>query len=909
MAALRRLVLRLASALRANQAESDLAREVSSHLQLLQDDFERRGLPPADARDAARRTFGGIEQAKDLHRDARSFVWLDDARRDLQYGVRAFRRNPGFAAVAVLTLAVGIGANTAIFSLVNALVLRPLPVRHPEQLVELLFKYPGDPRINSYGWNDYERLRDQNHVFANLMAIAPGRFQVNRSGHEPEIVDGMYVTGNVFNALGLRPAIGRLIGPSDDRAGSGASAVAVISWSYWQSHFDLDPAILGRSLIVNAVPVTIIGVTPREFFGVALGMDPPLWMPVGAEPLLEKPSRLTAGSLSVALIARLKSGVTREQAQAEMRVLDRTRLEALEARAHDPQWRRATMDVAPAGAGLSILRERFSSSLLLMMATAGVLLVLVCINIASMLLARGAARRREISVRVALGAGRLRVVRQLLTESLLLAAIGGAGGVLIAYWGARTVMTLITSGRSPAGMPQPLQIPVHLDLHVLLFAAGATLGTGVLFGLVPAWHAFVSAPCSSLRDIGVAAETKGWTRVGQALVVGQVALSVILLTAAALFVRHLTDVRTVGLGFQPDSVLQVSLDWSRSGYTPVQRRLLYQQLLGRLAAIGSVRAATLAAMTPISGAAGSQFISVKGVAENPDTRRRVTLNLVAPRYFETLGTPLVAGRDFAIKGDGRPRVAIVNQAMAHHYFGSSSPLGREFTLEGQTEPIDIVGVVADAKYQDLHETPPRTIYLNALQGSGATNLIIVLRTDVRPTSVVPEVRRTILDVLPNVPVANISTLAQQLNASILPERLIAMLSEGFGMVAVLLAGIGLYGLLAYSVTRRANEIGIRVAIGATSRDVTRMVLTSALGLVIAGLAIGIPIALLMKGYASRALAMIAATQAEAPVTLPSGNVIPLMIAGAVLFAVAFAASSLPARRATQIDPADALRCE
>lgn len=632
-------------------------------------------------------------------------------------------------------------------------------------------------------------------------------------------------------------------------------------------------------------------------------------MPVAIEPLMQKPSRLADGSLNVSLVARLKSGVTLDQAQAEMRVLDRPRLADLEERSHDVQWRQVIMDVEPAGAGLSMLRERFATALLLMMSAVGVLLLLACINVASLLLARGAARRREMAVRVALGAGRLRLVRQVMTESLLLSTLGGACGVLLAYGGGGALVKIIASGRSPVGMPQPLQIPVHVDLQVLLFAAGAVVVTGLLFGLVPAWHAFLSAPSASLRAIGGAAETTSWRRFGQGLVVAQVALSVILVTAAALFIRHLTDLRTVGLGFRGESVLQVSLDWSRSGYTPVQLASLNRQVLDRMASIAGVRSVTLAGMTPISGAAGSQFIKVEGFMEHPDDRRRVSLNLVAPRYFETLGTPFLAGRDFAFEDEGRPRVTIVNQAMARYYFGTSSPLGRQFTVEGQTRPLEIVGLVGDAKYWDLHETPPRTIYMNAFQGSGGTNLTFVLRTDVPPRSVVADVRNAVREVLPTVPVAKVTTLAEQVDASILPERLIAMLSALFGVLAAILVAIGLYGLLAYTVTRRTNEIGIRLAIGATSRDMTRMVLTSALGLVGAGLMIGVPIALWTKSYASSVLAIVAATQAEVPVTLPVGTTAPILVAAIAMLAVALVASYVPARRATKVDPLVALRSE
>jgi predicted permease len=393
------------------------------------------------------------------------------------------------------------------------------------------------------------------------------------------------------------------------------------------------------------------------------------------------------------------------------------------------------------------------------------------------------------------------------------------------------------------------------------------------------------------------------------LVVAQVALSVILLSAAALFVRYLTDLRTVGLGFQMHSGLLVTLDWSGTGYTPAQRGPLSRQVLERLLLIAGVRSATLAAMTPISGTGGSQFINVKGFSENPDDRRRVNLNLVASRYFETLGTPFMAGRDFMPEDEGRPPVAIVNQAMARYYFGATNPLGHQFTLQGQTTPVEIIGVVGDAKYNDVHDTPPRTIYSDAFQGSGGTNLKFVLRTDVLPMSVAADVRRAISGVLPNVPVAKVTTLAEQVDASILPERLVAMLSELLGVMAALLLTIGLYGLLAYTVTRRFHEIGIRIAIGATNGDVTWIVLASALRLVLAGVIIGVPMALWTKGYAANVLAAMAASQAETPVTLPVDTTAPIVVAVFAMLTVALIASSVPARRAMKVDPIAALRAE
>ena len=835
-------------------------------------------------------------------------MWLDDLRRDLRFAARTLIRSRGFTAVAVVTLAAGIGANTAIFSLVDTLMLRSLPVRQPDQLVEMLFKFPGDPRLNLFPWTHYQRLREQNHVFSDLMAMLPGHFHVSGATAEPEVVDGLFVSDNFFAGLGLQPVIGRLLGTQEQPNSSAGAATAVISWSYWQSHFNLDPHVLGRALLVNDVPTTIVGVTPPAFFGLQLGMNPPLWLPASVEPLIQRPSQLSGPSSSTALVGRLKPGVTIGQAQAEIRVLDRPRLAELEARMHDPRWRSGPLELVPAGAGLSVLRDRFATSMLLMMSAVGVLLLLACINVASLLLARGAARGREMAVRVAVGAGRFRLVRQVLTESLLLSAAGGACGIVAAYFGAHALVNVIASGRSPVGMPQPLDIPVHLDLRVLLFAAAMAVTTGLLFGLAPAWHAFGSAPSASMRGVGGAAEGTRAKRFGQALVVAQVALSVILLAAAVLFVRHLTDLRTVGVGFQATSVLQVSLDRSRGGYTPEQIGPLDRQVLDRIGAIPGVRSATVAIMTPISGAGGRRFISVNGFTENAADRRRVSLNAVGPRYFETLGTPFIAGRDFSVSDRGRPPVAIVNQSLARYYFGTKSALGQQFTMEGQNTPTEIIGVVGDAKYLDLHETPPRTVYSNAAQGN-ATNLKFVLRTDVPPMTVAASVQRAVHEVMPGVPVTSVTTLAEQVDASILPERLIAMLSVLFGIVAATLVAIGLYGLLAYTVTRRINEIGIRMALGATSRDVIEMVLAGALGLVGTGLLIGVPIALAAKSYASRVLAIVAANEAMAPVTLPSDITVPILLAAAAMAAVAAVASFIPVRRATRVDPIVALRCE
>jgi predicted permease len=816
---------------------------------------------------------------------------------DLRFALRVLLKERWFTAVAVLSLALGIGANSAIFSLINTLILRPLPVREPARLVELLSNYPGEPRINAFSWDNYGHFRDNNHVLSDLTGTASFRPQVGGEGFAPETVDGEYVPGNFFQTLGVQPAAGRVIGPSDDQLGSEGAASVVLSWSYWRDRFDLDPAIHGRRIVVNGVPATVIGVSARSFIGVEVGSTPDLWAPMAMEALIQRPSGRSNGRIGLKLIGRLKPGVSIDQAQAEMRVLDRPRIEENAQTFRNPLWRKATLDLSPAGAGLSTLRAPLSGPLLALMAAVGLLLLLACTNIAGMMLARGAARHKEMALRVALGASRLQLARQVLTESLLLSTLGGFLAVLVAYVGAGALVRVIASGRPVIGLPERLDIPIEPDARVLLFTAGVAVLAGVLFGLAPAWRPFASAPLPSLIEGRTIGESRSRRFFGKSLVVAQVALSVVLLSAAALFVGHLSNLRNVGVGFRHDSVLLVSLDPADSGYERVQLSNLYKDLLGRLEAIPGVRSATLTGATPISGAGASRFATVEGVQEKPEDRRYLSLNWIGPKYFETLETPLLAGRDFRFEDEGRPRVTIVNQAMARHYFGTSgSAIGKHFTFEGQDQPYEIVGVVGDAKYLNLYEAPPRTAYLNAFQEGRGQFSQFVLRTDVSPTAVVGDVRRVVRDVLKTVPVGTVTTLSKQLDASIVPERLIAMLSELFGALGAVLVAIGLYGLLAYTVARRTSEIGLRMALGATRGDVTAMVLRSALGLVLAGLLVGAPFAI----WSPRLLARLVQN-------LSLDAAFPLAFAAVAMVAVALLAAYVPARRAARVQPIEALR--
>jgi predicted permease len=822
---------------------------------------------------------------------------------DVRYALRMMRRTPGFTAVAILSLSLGIGANTAIFSLINTLMLRPLPVRNPGELVQFVSQYPdpAEPPYNSYAWKYYERFRDETHAFSDLIGVSPGRFHLRADGIDADAVDGEYVVGNYFTMLGLKPAIGRLLGPQDDTLGSASAAVAVLSWASWTNRFHAEPSVVGKRLMIDGAPATVIGVAPRRFFGVQVGAAPEIWLPVAMEPLIQSPSRRASGELSVSVMARIKPGVPRDQATAELRVINRDRNEEI-AKRGDARWRQVTIDAVPAAAGLSRLTFLYARPLFALMAIVGLLLLLACTSVATLLLARGAMRQREMTVRVALGAGRLRLVRQVLTESLLLAAAGCLLGVLFAYFGADALMRVVTSGRMP-GMPAHIEIQPQLDLRVLLFTAAVSLVTGVLFGLAPALSACTAAPAASLRATGSAPDTPSRRLIGKGLVIAQVALSIVLLAAAGLFVRHMFTLRNVGLGFQRESVLLVSLDPTGSGYQANQLAPLYRQLLARFAAIPGVRSATLSGITPVSGAGASRFIEVPRFRERAADRRRVALNWIAPKYFETLGTPLLAGRDFTFEDQGGPLVAIVNQSMARYYFGDRSPIGQLFTFErqdnrgtAQEEPYHIIGVAGDAKYLNLQEPIWRMVYLNTFQEPRLFSHQFSLRTNVRPEAVAGDVRRAVRDVVPTAAVAKVTTMTDQVDASMIPERLIAILSGFFGALGALLAAIGLYGLLAYTVARRTSEIGIRMALGATQRDVLVMVQKTALAMAGAGVALGVPLA-----FAAMRVAISLVDD------LLPGPAFPVAAASAAIIVVALLAAYVPARRASRVDPIEALR--
>lgn len=803
---------------------------------------------------------------------------------DAWYGLRLMLRRPGFTAVILLSLASAVGASGAVFSVINAFVLRELPVRDPHQLVEFLSRYPGEPRMYSFGWADYEHYRDHNRSFSEIIVTGPARFDIRTGVSSTETVVGEYAVGDFFDALGVRPAIGRLIG----RADASDPAVAVLSWPYWRSRFNLDPSAVGSRIVVNGVSVTVVGVTSQDFFGLQLGRTPAVWIP------LELARQAGPGSslppAATVMVGRLRPGVSLEQARAEMRTLDRVRIERLAVR--DPAWLEAQIELEPAAAGLTGLRDQFGNQLLVLMATVTALLLVACLNIATMLAARCTARRHELAVRVALGAARWRLARQLFTEGLLLATAGTAFGLLLANAGGHALLRALPV--DPRSAIRLDDVTLSIDWRILAFATGTTVLTALLFALAPAWGAIRSAAFDDLRHRS--AETPARRLYEQTLVAAQLAFALVLGSAAVMLVTHVSRLRTDGAGFSADSVVLMKVDPGRAKQSPDSLLRTYQAVLQRIRTLPGVSSATLAAITPIEGGAASQFMRVQGFDEPAESRRRVSLNWVAPQYFETLRTPLVAGRDFVNEDEGGPAVAIVNQRVARHYFGEASPIGRRFTLERGTESYEIVGVAADAKYSSLHEPAPATVYLHAYQGLRGGVSQFAIRVTTRADTVAPALRGAVADTSSSLSIAKLTTLRAQVDGAMVIERLLGDLTSLLAGMAAVLVGIGLYGLLAFTVASRRREIGIRMVLGATPGNVIGMILRAATRLVIVGLIVGIPLAIWLRGVAATLIP-----------DFHTGSAAPVFAAAALITMVALAAAWLPARSASRVHPADALR--
>jgi predicted permease len=1004
-----------------------LQQEIREHIEIETQDNIARGMSPEDARYAAVRKFGNMTRVQEDAREVWSFVWLEQLWQDVRFGLRMLLKSPAFTAVAVLTLAFGIGANTAIFSLVDAVMLRSLPVANPAQLLLLKWSARKSPNIHSMAsWGDcpsdlrggranpsgcsfsepmFREIAAAN-IFAGTVAFAnSGHLDLTGNG-APSVINGQLVSGDFFRTMGLKAALGRLLDASDDTAT--AAPVTVLNYGYWQSAFGGSPDVIGRTIELNAVPFTIVGVVEQRFIGITPGSDYDVWVPLfqGGKINPQQKIQSSLGILDrqhdaahwwLTIVGRMKPGTPPAQSQAMVSGIFRNEMlhgavpmlhgnpiagvpmlrvgnpaGAGSGAAPGPalapipmqgasgnaavQFHREVSGAPPpqspgngnalfgppaapasgerpaetpsvpqtfsteednpqvalisAQTGLVGTRARYSDPLYLLMLAVGIILLIACANVAGLMLARAAARQKEMAVRLALGAGRARIVRQLLTESVMLSALGGVLGILFAYWGAHAIVTFVSSNQT-----RPLGFATGVDLRVLGFTVAVSLFTGILFGVAPAFRSARVDLTPALKEgegssAGTGHSGARWFSAGNALVVMQVALAVVVLVGAGLLVRTLANLRNVDMGFDAHNILIFGIDPTLAGYKGAQVDSLYRDLQGRLAETPGVKSASYSMIPLLSNGLMMTMFHWPGTPEDQSAESDVLQ--VGPNFFETLQIPFLAGRTFgaadfqlaAANGADTPTSAptpvIVNQAFVQKYLGQENPIGKPFgeaaagPMGPATPGYEIVGVVRDTKYNDLRREIHPMMYEPQSVG-GAT---FELRTAADPQALLPAIREVVGQVNANLPLFYVTTQSVQIDRLLFQERLVARLAGFFGVLALLLACIGLYGLLSYEVSRRTREIGIRIALGAQPEKVLKLVLRQGIALTMVGAAVGIGAALVVTRYLA---SMLFNVRASDPLT---------MSAVAVLLAlVALAACYIPARRAMRVDPMVALRYE
>ena len=888
--------------------DADLARELRDHLDLEADEHRAAGLSPEEAAYAAHRALGNTLMIEEDVRAARGFQWLETCVQDVRYALRTLRQSPGFTAVAVITLALGIGANTAIFTLIDAVMLKPLRVANPEQLYRLgdnnnCCVMQGTQNGGSfvlYSFALYKELRDHTPEFSELAAFEPwiSDLNVHQTGSTAQPYKGEYVSGNYFPMFGDEPFAGRLLGPADDSPG--APPAAVMSYHTWQQHFGSDPSVIGSRININGYACTIAGVTPRGFYGDTLRSDPPdFWLPLTGDPEQWKLQNPKTEFLYV--IGRLKPGFTPGTVQARLSVELQQWLNGhseVIAERDQKDIPQQHIRLTPAAGGVQQMQTDYATGLRLLLTLSSLLLLIACANIANLLLARGSANRAQMAVRLALGAGRSRLIRQMLTESLLLALAGGLAGVYVAYSGAHAILLLAFRGA------QFVPIDTHPSLPVLGFALLVSLGTGIVFGIAPAWTASQCDPAGALRGASRSGSDRSST-VQKPLLIAQVAFSIVLLIGAGLVTQSLRNLEDQNFGFVTEGRLIVHIEPGLSGYTPEKLPVLYQRLEETLQQIRGVLSASLSWYSPLAGDNASQHVYIQG--KLPDfSGKAPSWDRVGPHYFETIGTRLLRGR-FINERDvpGAPNVAVINETFARRFFPNENPIGQHFGMwdTSHSGDYEIVGIVEDAKYRDTRGPAYATFFLPLLQAAPGDPFrgwvgAVELHVAGKPENLESTVRKALADCDPNLPVLSMMSFGEQVARNFNQERVIARLTELFGALALILACVGLYGVTAYGVARRTNEIGIRMALGAGRGNVLSLVLRAALAQVGLGLAIGIPAALAGGHLLAHQL-----------YGVKSYDPTILAIAAIVLAACAIFAASVPARRATKVDPMVALRYE
>ena len=903
MTSLREWLVRITASVRPGRSDADLQDELRAHLDLATEAEARRSPSSEDARREALAHVGGTGQAVNAMHDQRSFRWIEEPLQDLRYGFRTLRRSPVFTAVVVLSLALGTGANAAIFQLVNAVRLQSLPVERPEELVSIGVDRHGKGRVGRgvrgrsiHTEPLWQALRAEQQAFASIFAWGSSSWDLSTSG-EYRPARGFYVSGNFFDALGVRPHLGRLLSDADDQKGCGSPG-AVLSHGFWQSRYGGDRAVVGRPIMLDRRAFEIVGVAPQGFFGVEVGRTFDVAIPMCSEPLIRAGDSGTGVPRFwwLDIMGRLKPDWTVERAGAHLAAISPGIFNATVSPTYNAEqagtYTSFTLTAAPAQTGVSNLRTDYATHLWVLLGATGLVLLITCANLANLMLARATAREREIAVRLAIGASRWRIVRQMVTESLLIATLGAVGGGLLARWLSEGLVAFLSTESNRIFMD------LSPDWRVFAFLAALAATASILFGLSPALKATGADPGKGMQSGGRSTtEGRQAFAVRRSLVVLQVALSLVLIVGAVLFGRSLRNLSAVEYGFRSEGIIATNIDLRRTSVTEDGRQQAFAAVMARIRAVPGVLRASETFIVPMSNSDWNGRIVVDGALQDLPTH----FNQVGGDYFATTETPLIAGRTFDTRDRiGTTPVAIVNETFARHYFKGGNPLGKRFALEpspGETPPVyEVVGLTKDTKFLDLRERPRPIAYIATTQEARlAPWFDLLVRTDLPAASVTPALTLAVLEAAPGAAV-EYSTITSYVQDALVTERLMATLSGFFGVLAMLIATIGLYGVMSYIVTRRKVEIGVRMALGADPARVVWMVLGESGALLAAGVAAGLVLAFLVSRFVAT---LLFGVKAWDPVSFA--------LAAAALALVSLIAAWIPARRASRLAPTIALR--
>jgi macrolide transport system ATP-binding/permease protein len=914
------ITARLRALFRRESVLRDIEEELRVHVEMETETNIKRGMLPDEARAAALKSFGDLNRKTELGYDIRGAGWLETLWQDLRFGIRMLLKQPGFSMIAILTLSLGIGANAAIFTLLHAVLMKNLPVADPETLVRIGdamssgvgASNPADGKYSLFPTAAWRLMKEETPEFEELAAIQSGfegrPITARRDKGDAEALSatGEFVSGNYFKTFGLRPQAGRLLTDSDDVAG--APMVAVMSYHAWQRDYAGDASVVGGAFWINTQPVTIVGIAPAGFYGDRLATSPPdFYLPIETMPALANAQFVHEPNTQwLYMVGRVKPGVNLPALQEKLSLLFRQYMAANRPFYSSENGKallpRVHVVLTPGGSGIRKMQAAYGPSLKMLMALSGLVLLIACANIANLLLARGMARKSEMSIRTALGAGRWRIIRQLLTESVILSTLGGVAGLALAYAGARILLALAF----PGGQNIPIQ--ASPSLSVVMFGCGLSLLTGVLFGVAPAWIASQAKPADALRSGAARTTAAGASRLQRGLVVLQAALSLVLLVSAGLFSRSLYKLQTTDLMLETKNRYIVHINPQAAGYSPKQVEALYRTMEERFHALPGVEKVGISSYTPMEDTNTSWSVQVQG---KPDPDIGSSYIKINPEYFDSVGTRLVMGRGIRPQDTSSSRpVAVVNQAFVKRLFDpGENPIGRSFGQPDSTSDFEIVGVVEDTVYTDVHwkkhlmyfvPLPQRRlnedepIEEDSEMYAGA----IVLKTAWPAHDMERLARQTLARINPNLAVVKFQTFDQQIADQFIQDRMIARLSTLFGALALLLATVGIYGVTAYAVARRTSEIGVRMALGAQRSRVIAMVMRGTMIQAVLGVAIGVPATLLCVRVIEAQL-----YEAQGMDTgVLAGSILTLVLAAAI-------AGLIPARRAASIDPVQALRTE